>query len=53
MQIIDYLDDKLFEADEGQFFYLNKWVYYDRIDISKGSDPAKSKKNKDLPLFVK
>ena len=29
------------------FFYLNKWVYYDRTDISEGSDPAKSKKSKD------
>ena len=55
----DYLDDNLFETDEDQFFDFDKQVlqilYYDRIDLSKGIDPAKSNNSKEcivLPLLI-
>ena len=39
-QMTDYLDNSLFED----------WMYYNRIDISKGTDPTKSNKSKECMI---
>ena len=56
-QMIDYLDDNLFETDKDQLFYFNNGSYkcYDRIDISESTDLAEingSKKCMIFPLLV-
>ena len=50
-QIANYLDENLFETDENQIFDFDKWalksLYYDRIKLSEGIDPAKNNNRKE------
>ena len=44
-QMLDYLDDNLFETDEDLFLINSSYkccITYDRIDLSEGIDVAKS-----------
>ena len=46
--MIDYFDNNLFETDEDWVLYI---LYYDRIDLSKGIDVAKSNSSEDCTIY--
>ena len=43
-QMTDYLDNNLFED------WILSILYYDRIDISEGTDPSKSNRSKECMI---